>query len=362
MTLPDIGAFFSERVPLLPSFGKALAARPSPSPSEDLRLLLQTALAPTGRGAKANPSGALAIASSPRGGLGDGSGANGLTGPRRDVATLRRAGAVAGRILRAAAAFVVHAHVVFVLSTSLLIIIYSRVDPPVTVLMAYRKFSNGFPVKRPIPIDIGRMGKRRRDILIRVEDWTFYSHRGFELAAIKNAARINKRIGRPMYGGSTLSMQTARTLFLVPFKSYFRKYLEAIVTVELELFLSKDRILELYYSFAEWGRGIFGVQAASYAYYKAPVWNLSDEQYIRLVSLLSSPVRHTPQTLFKNSLLAWRYNFLMDTYLPRPPDPLPAEGGGAAAGTEESGAAVGDGTQAPADPAPTASLAPAPNG
>jgi monofunctional biosynthetic peptidoglycan transglycosylase len=137
-----------------------------------------------------------------------------------------------------------------------------------------------------------------------------------------------------MYGGSTLSMQTARTLFLVPFKSYFRKYLEAIVTVELELFLSKRRILELYYSYAEWGKGIFGIQAASYAYFGAPVTRISDENYIKLVSLLSSPLRYTPDTLARNSLLAWRYQFLVNRFLKPAEEAAPAAGAAAdAAGT-----------------------------
>jgi monofunctional biosynthetic peptidoglycan transglycosylase len=192
---------------------------------------------------------------------------------------------------------------------------YKWIDPPATLLMAYRKFANGFAVKPARPVELRDIRPRRREMLIRIEDWNFYRHHGFELAAIKNAYLINARIGRPMYGGSTLSMQTARTLFLLPAKSYFRKYLEAIVTVEIELILGKNRILELYYSYAEWGRGLFGIQAASRAYYGLPVEKISDDQYARLIALLSSPVRYTPQTLRNNRLLAWRYDYLVNRYI-----------------------------------------------
>lgn len=263
----------------------------------------------------------------------------------------KRAALAAKKLLTFAAKAVLYAHIVFILCTSILVCVYAKVDPPVTVLMAYRKFENGHALRRPYPVKLKSIGRRRRDILIRIEDWTFYRHHGFELAAIKNAARINKQIGRPMYGGSTISMQTARTLFLVPFKSYFRKYLEAIVTVELELFLSKDRILELYYSNAEWGRGIFGVQAASYAYYGVPVTKISDEKYIRLVSLLSSPVRYTPDTFMKNNLLAWRYQYLMNRYLPPEPEKAPEQKAEAARPAEPAQAA---GQALPADAAEAA--------
>jgi monofunctional glycosyltransferase len=355
MPLPDKIIFLIERVPRLPlprrwrrHYGAAYATGPGPLRSARLRAALAESLAMARRSAArlsqpAAARGAESIALAP--GLPPAAG-------KRAPGTIGLP-ALALRGLKAAFKFIVYAHIAFILATSLLVIVYSRVDPSVTVLMGYRKFASHFPVKKPVPVTAKQIGRYRRDILVRVEDWTFYTHHGFELAAIKNAARINKQIGRPMYGGSTLSMQTARTLFLVPFKSYFRKYLEAIVTVEIEAFLSKQRILELYYSYAEWGRGIFGIQAASLAYYGAPVSGISDEQYIRLVSLLSSPVRYTPTTLFKNRLLAWRYDFLMGRFLPATPDAK-------AAAAEATGAAPPALPQA--SPAPSPSISPAPNG
>jgi monofunctional biosynthetic peptidoglycan transglycosylase len=333
------------------SFGRALARRSGHQASLALARSLQASLAPAraaSGGKKAVGSDAadgepLELAFAAPGGKGGQPRERGGSPGKGRAA--RRA---AVRILKAAGKAVLYAHLVFILTTSLLVCVYAGTDPSCTVLMAYRKYQSGYALRRPIPVRYASIGKRRRDILIRVEDWTFMSHHGFELAAIKNAARINKEIGRPMYGGSTLSMQTARTLFLVPFKSYFRKYLEAIVTVELELFLSKQRILELYYSYAEWGKGIFGIQAASYAYFGAPVTRISDENYIKLVSLLSSPLRYTPETLTRNSLLAWRYQFLVNRFLKPAEEAAPSAE--AAAGT----------TANPAMPAASPAPAPAP--
>jgi monofunctional biosynthetic peptidoglycan transglycosylase len=101
----------------------------------------------------------------------------------------------------------------------------------------------------------------------------------------------------------------------VPAKNYFRKYLEAIVTVELEVILGKDRTVELYFSTAEWGKGVFGIQAASKLYYGTRVANISDENYIRLISLLATPIKYTPSTIYRNRLLMLRYEYLSGEYL-----------------------------------------------
>ncbi|OQA64068.1 MAG: Penicillin-binding protein 1F [Spirochaetes bacterium ADurb.Bin269] len=147
-------------------------------------------------------------------------------------------------------------------------------------------------------------------MIIRVEDGTFYQHHGVLPAAIKHAWKLNKNLGKPVYGGSTITMQTARTLFLVPEKSYLRKYLEVIIAFEMEWILGKDRIFELYLNNAEWGKGVYGIEAASYYHYKKSVSKLSTEQAIRLVTLLSSPIKYGPYNLNKNAILAQRYAYL----------------------------------------------------
>lgn len=248
----------------------------------------------------------------------------------RALGRLARAGRMAWKLCGILLSALLWFHAVFIGVTSILVLCYRWMDPPVTVLMFYRKFETGYSISRPQALRLEDLGRRRRDMLIRVEDWSFYRHHGFDLGAIRDAWKLNEKRGRPVSGASTLSMQTARTLFLVPVKSYLRKYLEAIVTVELEIILGKDRILELYYYAAEWGRGVFGIQAASRRAYGAPVTRISDEKYMRLIALLPSPLRFGPDTLFNHRTLAWRYDYLVDRYMPKPaptdeaPEALPA--------------------------------------
>ena len=104
--------------------------------------------------------------------------------------------------------------------------------------------------------------------MIRLEDYRFYSHHGVDLGAIRDAWMINSSIGRTAVGGSTIPMQLARNLFLTPRKTYLRKYVEALIALEMSLVLPKDRILELYLNVIEWGKGIFGIGAASAYYFK----------------------------------------------------------------------------------------------
>jgi len=237
-----------------------------------------------------------------------------LPAPSADKPLPRKAPCPAAIFARKAWGFawrsVALAHAFFILSTSLLIACYAFFDPPVTVLAAYRRMQ-GWELARIRPIELAEVPRDVRRMVVAVEDYRFYEHFGIDPAAILNAKAINDRIGRPLYGGSTLTMQTARTLFLVPEKSYLRKYLEAIVTLELELLLSKDRILELYFQWAEWGKGVFGVQAASYRWYGTGVANISLGSRMRLVALLSSPILYSPSTLSKSRILASRYEFLL---------------------------------------------------
>jgi monofunctional glycosyltransferase len=210
---------------------------------------------------------------------------------------------------------VVLVHIVYIVLTSLLIFSYKFINPPFTVLMPYRAIGYGWKLEKPIPLTIKKVPSYIKWMLISVEDGNFYQHHGIEMEAFKRAQEINKKLGKPLYGGSTLTMQVARTLFLVPEKSYVRKYFEVIAALELEFFLSKDRILELYFSYAEWGKGIFGMEAAARHYYKTGVASLDRDQAARLIALLSSPIRYTPSTLSKSGILRERYAYLTRKYV-----------------------------------------------
>ncbi|GAB1482344.1 hypothetical protein MASR2M78_11590 [Treponema sp.] len=168
-----------------------------------------------------------------------------------------------------------YTHLVFIISSSLSLIFFKTVNPAATTLMLYRKCANGWKIQKPRYLSLSKIPKTTLTMTVRVEDGSFYDHHGILLSAMKNAYQLNKRFGEPVYGGSTITMQTARTIFLIPNKSYVRKYLGVIIALEMEVILGKERILELYFNYAEWGKGIFGIDAAARYHYKAGVSSLS---------------------------------------------------------------------------------------
>lgn len=219
-----------------------------------------------------------------------------------------------GKGLALAALFVFYLQLAFIQFTIPVIFLYRFVNPPVTGIMLYRSVFYRWPLEKIRYLSLKQIPYKTRNMIIKVEDGNFYTHHGVMLSALKNAWELNKNLGEPVYGGSTITMQTARTLFLVPEKSYIRKYFEMIIAVEMELILGKDRIFELYLNYAEWGKGIFGIQAASIYHYGRGISKISIDESIRLVTLLSSPVKYHPYTLQKNGILKARYKYLFDRF------------------------------------------------
>ncbi|HKQ44237.1 MAG TPA: monofunctional biosynthetic peptidoglycan transglycosylase [Rhizomicrobium sp.] len=126
--------------------------------------------------------------------------------------------------------------------------------------------------------------------VIAAEDQNFCTHRGFDWAAINKAMEEHKRRpGRRIRGASTISQQTARTLFLVPMRSWIRKGLETYLTVLLEALWPKDRILHAYLNLVDWGDGIFGAEAAANAYFGTDAGSLTGAQAARLAAILPNP-------------------------------------------------------------------------
>lgn len=125
------------------------------------------------------------------------------------------------------------------------------------------------------------------------EDSNFINHSGVEWQDIKRAWEHNRRQaasgGTAIRGGSTISQQLAKNLFLSNSRSYVRKGQELIITYMIELTMSKERILELYLNFAQWGVNVFGAQAAAQHYYKSQASGLSSSQAARLASMLPRP-------------------------------------------------------------------------
>ncbi|MBN1617023.1 MAG: transglycosylase domain-containing protein [Spirochaetales bacterium] len=210
--------------------------------------------------------------------------------------------------------WVLVAHLFFIGLTSSLIFAYKFINPTVSGVKVYRSYCYPWTFRKSVYLPLKQIPKKTRTMILRVEDGSFYHHHGIVLGAIKNAWKVNQAIGKTVYGGSTITMQTARTLFLTPHKNYVRKYLELIIAIELEVILDKDRIFELYLNNAEWGKGVFGIEAASRHHFKKTVSALSRDETIRLVTLLSSPIVYTPQTLKKSRILAERYRYLSERF------------------------------------------------
>ncbi len=126
------------------------------------------------------------------------------------------------------------------------------------------------------------------------EDDKFYQHEGFDYEALEQAFEKNLKEGRFAAGASTISQQLTKNLFLSPEKSLTRKAKEAILTWRMENTLSKRRILELYVNVAEWGDGIFGIEAAARHYFHKPASQLSGMEAARLAAVLPNPIRFNP--------------------------------------------------------------------
>ena len=126
--------------------------------------------------------------------------------------------------------------------------------------------------------------------VIAAEDQNFCTHHGFDWASINKAVQDhNRRPSKPIRGASTISQQTARTLFLVPMRSWIRKGLEAYLTVLLENLWPKKRILLAYLNLVDWGDGIFGAEAAANAYFGTDAGSLDSAQAARLAAILPNP-------------------------------------------------------------------------
>ncbi len=126
------------------------------------------------------------------------------------------------------------------------------------------------------------------------EDDKFWSHEGFDYEAIMKAIEKDIKAGKFKFGGSTITQQLAKNLFLSPVKNPLRKLREAVIAWKLEEVLSKRRILELYLNVVEWGEGIFGIEAAARHYYGKAALELSPEEASRLAAVLTNPRKYNP--------------------------------------------------------------------
>ena len=138
-------------------------------------------------------------------------------------------------------------------------------------------------------VPYARISVHLKRAIIAAEDAKFVDHEGFDWEGIQKAIEKNQKKGRFVAGGSTISQQLAKNLFLTPTKSIFRKGEEAIITLMLENLWSKQRIFEVYLNVIEWGNGVFGVEAAARHYYNTSAAQLGPEQAARLAGMVPNP-------------------------------------------------------------------------
>ena len=197
----------------------------------------------------------------------------------------------AGAILLAAAV----AGLVFGLSAVVSVAVHRAVPPTHTPLMVLRAAQrrDAYPARwnwQPLE----RLSPHLVRAAIAAEDSRFCSHNGFDWRAIRQVLKTLGETGGIRRGASTISMQTARNIYLTPHRSFIRKGLEAGFTVLIEALWGKRRILETYLNIAEWGPGIYGAEAAARAWFGRSAARLTADQAARLVSVLPGPLRWRP--------------------------------------------------------------------
>ena len=188
--------------------------------------------------------------------------------------------------------FLLRAALLFLGISILLVVIFKFVPVPFTPLMAIRFVENKMDGKEVIfshdwePIE--NISINIQKAVIASEDSNFMNHSGFDFEAIEKAMKNNDE-GKKIKGGSTISQQTAKNVFLWQDRTYLRKGLEAYFTVLIELIWSKERIMEVYLNSIEMGNGVYGVQAASQHWYSKNAADLSKREAAGIAAILPNP-------------------------------------------------------------------------
>jgi monofunctional biosynthetic peptidoglycan transglycosylase len=158
-------------------------------------------------------------------------------------------------------------------------------------------------------VPLSRISPHLRHAVVAAEDASFFTHEGFDWEGMKEAAKYNLEAGELKRGGSTITQQLAKNLYLSSERSLFRKAREALITRSLEQHLTKKRILELYLNVAEWGQGIYGAEAAARHHFGKPSYDLTADEAAWLAAILPSPRRYDP--LRKTTFLTRRHERIL---------------------------------------------------
>jgi len=177
------------------------------------------------------------------------------------------------------------------------VLLYKFINPPITFLMVERGFERkaddkDWKINKKWK-DFDGLSTNLKKATIAGEDATFMSHHGFDFKAMEKAYSKNQK-GKKIRGGSTISQQTAKNVFLWPGRSYIRKGFEVYFTFLIETLWSKKRILEVYLNVIEMGDGIYGAETASQTYFNKSANELTKAQSALIVAVLPNPIKWSP--------------------------------------------------------------------
>lgn len=171
----------------------------------------------------------------------------------------------------------------------LYIVVLKWINPPFTITQVQQMFEQG-KLKRDY-ISYDEMGDNIKIAVVSSEDQKFPVHNGFDIDGIQKAIEKNKS-GKKLHGGSTISQQVAKNVFLWQGRSWLRKGLEVYFTFMIEKIWSKQRILEMYLNTSEMGIGVFGIEAASEYYFNKPARDLTKNEAARIAAALPLPRKY----------------------------------------------------------------------
>jgi monofunctional biosynthetic peptidoglycan transglycosylase len=184
---------------------------------------------------------------------------------------------------------------------TLALMVFRVVDPPLTTVQAQRFIESLFADRRPEwrrqAVSIEAVSPHLRHAVVAAEDARFRQHAGVDWRGLQDAVEDNVRRGRLWRGGSTITQQLVKNLFLTTHGSFLRKALELPLALLAEVILPKERILELYLNVVEWAPGVFGAEAAARFHYGVSASQLTRDQAARLAACLPSPRKRTPQSM-----------------------------------------------------------------
>lgn len=199
----------------------------------------------------------------------------------------KRKGGFGGFIVRTIRTLFIAGLIVFFIGPVVAVAIYRFVPPPLTYLMVQRAFEGRGFERKWVPMR--EISPNLVRAVIAAEDARFCEHTGFDFGAIEKAVAANQA-GKKLRGGSTISQQTAKNVFLWPQRDWVRKGLETWFTALIEVGWGKPRIMEVYLNTIEWGPGVYGAEAAAQRNFHVPAKKLTVAQSARLAAIVPKPL------------------------------------------------------------------------